>query len=69
MTEQKLIEQYNYDEFVREKFEPWLNFDDSPPVGVPAPNFPLWKLDKRKTSLSDVWTKNDLTIIEFGSFT
>ena len=69
MTEQKLIEQYNYDEFVREKFEPWLNFDDSPSVGAPAPDFPLWKLDKRKTSLSDVWTKNDLTIIEFGSFT
>lgn len=69
MTEQKLIEQYNYDEFVREKFEPLLNFDNSPPIGVPAPDFPLWELDKRKTSLSDVWAKNDLTIIEFGSFT
>jgi hypothetical protein len=45
MTDADLIARYNYDEFVPAKFEPWLRFDHSPPLGGPAPDFPLWQLD------------------------
>jgi hypothetical protein len=65
-----LLIRYNYDEFVREKFEPWMNFDDSPPVGQPAPSFPLWRMeDESETSLEAIWTANRFTVVEFGSFT
>lgn len=33
--------EYNYDSFVPEKFMPWLNFGNSPALGVSAPDFPL----------------------------
>ena len=35
MTEADLITRYNYDEFVPHKFEQWLNFAASPPLGQP----------------------------------
>lgn len=60
---------YNYDSFVPEKFEPWMNFENSPLLGQPAPDFPLWDLDEEETNLSFVWSSHDLTIVEFGSFT
>lgn len=69
MTDQNLIEKYNYDSFVRKNFEPWMNFDNSPVVGQPAPDFPLWHLNGDNTSLSTIWSNFDLTVIEFGSFT
>jgi len=69
MAEQSLIERYNYDEFIREKFEPGMRFDESPPLGQPAPDFPLWDLDGRETRLSGVWLAHAQTILEFGSFT
>ena len=69
MTEQDLIARYNYDEFVPAKFEPWLNFDASPPLGAPAPDFPLWRLDGGAARLSDAWSQNLYTVVEFGSFT
>ncbi len=69
MSDPDLLAQYNYDEFVPEKFERWLNFDSSPLLGHPAPDFPLWHLDGTETRLSDIWARHDLTIVEFGSFT
>jgi len=69
MTTTDLINRYNYDEFTAEKVMPWLNFGASPPVGGEAPDFPLWHLDGRQTSLSEIWSGNTYTIVEFGSFT
>ena len=69
MTDNDLIARYNYDDFTREKVFPWLNFEGSPELGRPAPDFPLWQLDGRQTSLSEVWSGHTYTIVEFGSFT
>lgn len=69
MADESLISQYNYDSFVPSQFARWLNFDESPPLGMPAPDFPLWTLDSRKTSLEEVWSKFTLTVVEFGSYT
>lgn len=67
--DEQLLARYNYDEFVPEKFEPWLNFAASPPLGDPGLDFPLWELDERETSLSRIWAQHTFTIVEFGSFT
>lgn len=67
--DEQLLARYNYDEFVPEKFEPWLNFAASPPLGYPGIDFPLWDLDERETSLSRIWAQYTFTIVEFGSFT
>jgi len=64
-----ILSRYNYDSFVPEKFEPWMNFDASPKTGTMAPDFPLWHLDETPTRLSEVWSRHDFTIVEFGSFT
>jgi hypothetical protein len=69
MRDDHLPVRYNYGEFVPEKFEPWLNFAASPPLGYPGLDFPLWHLDGRETSLSKTWSKHTFTIVEFGSFT
>ncbi len=70
LTDSKLVERYNYDAFVPHKFEPWLRFEASPPLGKPAPSFPLWRLeDRSETSLSEIWASNSYTVVEFGSFT
>ncbi|RME47190.1 MAG: hypothetical protein D6791_06465 [Chloroflexi bacterium] len=60
---------YNYDEFVDEKFERWMRFDESPPLGQPAPDFPLTDLDGRTVHLSEVWHEAAYTVVEFGSLT
>ena len=60
---------YNYDAFVPAKFQPWLNFAASPPLGQPAPDFPLWNLDGGETRLSALWSRSSFLIVEFGSFT
>ncbi len=60
---------YNYDDFVPEKFEVWMRFEESPPLGSPAPDFPLWTLNGEETRLSRVWSQYVYTIVEFGSFT
>ena len=64
-----LLTRYNYDSFTPEKFEPWLNFENSPKTGTTAPDFPLWDLDQTATRLSEVWSRYDFTVVEFGSFT
>lgn len=69
MDNANLIEAYNYDTFTHEKVDRWLNFENSPSLGVPAPDFPLWHLDGRQTSLSEIWSAHAYTIVEFGSFT
>lgn len=69
MSDPDLISRYNYDEFIPAKFEPWMNFDSSPALGEPAPDFPLWDLDQTETSLSQIIAQNLYTVVEFGSFT
>ena len=69
MDDLHLNTKYNYDSFVPKNFEPWMQFDQSPPVGIPAPDFPLWDLGENPTSLSEIWSQNSYTIVEFGSFT
>lgn len=65
----ELISRYNYDAFVPEKFEQWQKFEASPKIGDTAPDFPLWSLDRTPTNLSEFWSQNQFTIVEFGSFT
>ena len=65
----ELAARYNYNEFVIEKFRPWMRFDQSPPLGPKAPDFPLLHLDGTETMLADLWSKYSFLIIEFGSFT
>ena len=70
LTEDELLEAYNYDSFVPQKFGPWLRFNESPPVGKPAPDFALWRLEERsQVMFSEIWSANMYTIVEFGSFT
>ncbi|OGO69393.1 MAG: hypothetical protein A2Z49_04850 [Chloroflexi bacterium RBG_19FT_COMBO_56_12] len=69
MDAEDLVALYNYDEFIATKFERWLNSEASSPVGQLAPDHPLWMLDGRVTSLSQVWGQYHYTIVEFGSFT
>ena len=69
MTDPDLLSRYNYDAFIPSNFEPWMNFDDSPSLGAPAPDFPLWHLDGGETRLSAIWSRHAYTIVEFGSFT
>lgn len=38
MNESDLTTRYNYDAFVPEKSEQWMNFDASPSLGQPAPD-------------------------------
>lgn len=64
-----ILTRYNYDSFVPERFEPWMNFDASPKTGERAPDFPLWDLDEMPTCLGEIWSLHDYTIVEFGSFT
>lgn len=66
----ELLRQYNYDEFVPEKFMPWMRFEESPGLGVAAPDFPLWRLeDGSQSSLGKWWSGNQYLVVEFGSFT
>lgn len=66
----ELLRQYNYDEFLPEKFMPWMRFEESPALGVAAPDFPLWRLeDRARTLLAEWWSKNLYLVVEFGSFT
>jgi hypothetical protein len=69
MTDSALLSRYNYDAFIPPNFEPWMNFDASPSLGAPAPDFPLWNLDGSETRLSAIWSRHAYTIVEFGSFT
>jgi len=69
MDKDDLITRYNYDEFVPEKFQPWMRWNEAPVAGTNGPDFPLWELDGTQTSLSAVRSKALYTIVEFGSFT
>ena len=69
MPDADLLIRYNYDAFVPEKFEPWMRFNESPPLGEFAPDFPLAGLDGTATRLSEIWSLHAYTIVEFGSFT
>jgi hypothetical protein len=64
-----LLSRYNYDEFIPEKFDRWLRFEASPPLGQPAPDFLLWRLDGSETRLSAIWSSHTYTVVEFSSFT
>jgi len=63
-------ERYNYATFAPEHFEPLMRFEASPPLGQPAPDFPLWQMeDGAATRLSAIWSQHKFTVVEFGSFT
>jgi hypothetical protein len=69
-SQQTLTERYNYDSFIPSNFEPWMQFDSSPPIGQQGPDFPLWRLkDREEIRLSDVWGSHRFLVVEFGSFT
>jgi hypothetical protein len=38
--DESLLERYNYDGLVPEKFTPWMRFAESPGIEGSAPNFP-----------------------------
>ena len=69
MSDPDLLVRYNYDEFIPYKVFGWLNFDASPLLGQPAPDFPLWDPEGRETTLSAIWKANTYSVVEFGSFT
>lgn len=69
MAHEDLIERYNYDSFVPEKFRRWMRFEESPAVGEAAPDFVLTRLDGSSVNLKDVVSEHVYTIAEFGSFT
>lgn len=69
MSADETVAQYNYDEFIPEKFTPWMRFDQSPVLGERGPDFPLWHLDERETTLHETLSRHDYTVVEFGSFT
>lgn len=69
MADQEHVQRYNYDAFDPEKFALWMRFGEGPPLGQPAPDFPLWDLDGRQTRLSAVWSRHLYAIVEFDSFT
>jgi len=69
MAAADVTELYNYDEFVAEKYERWLNFSASPPLGRKAPDFPLWSLCDEQTTLMEILGSSGYTVVEFGSFT
>ena len=69
MDDPDLLARYNYDSFVPDQFNPWMRFDESPALGEPAPDFPLWNLDGNETRLSTIWAQHLYTVVEFGSFT
>lgn len=69
MNTSDILTAYNYDSFTPEKVLPWLNFANSPALGKPAPDFPLWRLDGSPTSLREIGSQHALTVVEFGSFT
>jgi len=68
MNQGDLLTRYNYDAFTPDNVLPWLNFANSPELGKPAPDFPLWQLAGTETSLGAVCKQNRLTVVEFGSF-
>ncbi len=63
------VDIYNYDEFVPEKFERWMRFDQSPVLGSKVDNFKLLDLEGNETSLTEVLNQFQFTVVEFGSFT
>lgn len=69
MQDYDLISRYNYDSFIAEDVMALLDAHDSPPLGQLGPDFPLWTLAGVRTALSQVWSGNSLTVVEFGSFT
>ena len=69
MSDRELLERYNYDSFVPEKFQPWDRFSEGPALETVAPDFPLLTLDGASTRLSGAWGAHAYTVVEFGSFT
>lgn len=70
MTNKELTARYNYSAFILEDVMPWLQFEQSPPLGQKAPDFPLHNLeDGTATALSAIWSQHLYTIVEFGSYT
>jgi hypothetical protein len=68
MPDEDRIAYYNYAVFGRQAFK-MLSWENSPAIGKPAPDFPVWDIDGNETTLSAIWSQHTYTVIEFGSFT
>jgi hypothetical protein len=69
MTNSDITTAYNYDEFTPEKVLPWLSFESSPAAGATGPRFSPVAFRPISHHLSQIWQQNQLTVVEFGSFT
>lgn len=69
MADLDLLERYNYHSFIPELFEPWMRFDESPPLAHPGPDFPLVTMAGEASSLKELWSGQRFLVVEFGSFT
>jgi hypothetical protein len=62
-------ELYNYDEFTPGKFDRCWRYADSPALGRPVPDYPLWHLDREApTTLHAELARRRITVVEFGSY-
>ena len=69
MSQSELVQPYNYAVFSEETVYPLMQFESSPRLGVPAPDYPLWDLDEQETTLGSLWKSHLFTVVVFGSFT
>jgi hypothetical protein len=66
--DEKLAKEYNFDAFTPGKFNRFWNFPNTPGLGQPGLDFPLWDLaNDRETSLHGELQQHRLTVVEFGS--
>jgi hypothetical protein len=66
---EELRRAYNYDTFVAENYQPWFRFHEAPAPGDRIADFQLQTLEGESRSLKRLIRGNQLTILEFGSFT
>ena len=70
MPEPRSVENYNYQRFVLDEIMHIMDWKLTPELGKPAPEFSLWKWDtQEEVSLRSLLRENQLTVVEFGSFT
>ena len=59
---------YNHDSFAPGDFERFWCYESTPQLGGPAPDFPLWHLDRdEQTTLHAELARQPITVVEFGS--
>ncbi len=70
MAEVRTHPNYNYTRFVLEEIRPIMGWEHTPQIGKSGPDFSLWNSEtKEEVSLRALIRENQLTVVEFGSFT